>query len=166
MKMGLAFLAGAAVALLCGAAIWHISGGTARVGAGAGAMAPDVDTVVYDGAEEDLIQLNIAGGVRTYDPGRISAPRESRQRRYIADGVYELEIIRRDVREERELWICRERERGDKTFVDCILDTELAKTPVSMESTLEEGDAPISLVEGADGATAEPARMSESVDDN
>lgn len=137
MKMGLAFLGGVGVALLCGAAIWHISGGTARVGAGAVAMAPDGDTVVYDGAEEDLIQLNIAGRVRTYDPGRISAPRESRQRRYIADGVYELEIIRRDVNEERELWICRERERGDKTFVDCILDSGTVETFTPMESSLD-----------------------------
>lgn len=142
MKMGLAFVAGAAVALLCGAAIWYLASGMARAGAGAVVTAPGVERVVYDGAEEDLIEINTAGGARTYDPGRISAPRESRQRRYIADGVYELEIIRWDVREEREFWICRERERGDKTFVDCILDTELAKTPEPRDSTLDMGDAP------------------------
>lgn len=142
MKMGLSFVAGAAVALLCGAAIWYLASGMARAGAGAVVMVPGVETVVYDGSEEDLIEINTAGGVRTYDPGRISAPRESRQRRYISDGVYELEIIRRDVSEERELWICRERERGDKTFVDCILDMELAKTPVPRDSTLDMGDAP------------------------
>lgn len=142
MKMALAFFVGAAVALVCGAAIWHLASGMARVGAGAAMMAPGAETVVYDGAEEYLIEINTAGGVRTYDPGRISAPRESRQRRYIADGVYELEIIRRDVSEEREMWICRERERGDKTFVDCILDTELAKTPAPRDSTLDMGDAP------------------------
>lgn len=45
--------------------------------------------------------------------------------------------------EEREMWQCREREWGGKTFVDCILDTELAKTPTPMYSMLDMGDAPM-----------------------
>ena len=143
MKMGLAFVAGAAVALVCGAGMWYLAGGMARVGAGVSMMAPDAEMVVDDGADEDLIEINIGGRMQVYDPGRISAPRESRERRYIEDGVYELEIIRREVREEREMWQCRERERGGKTFVDCILDTELAKTPTPMYSMLGMGDSPM-----------------------
>lgn len=118
-KYIIGFLAGAAVALFCGGLVVQLLGGMAHMDKGVARMGYEGDGVVYGGDAGDLIEIRGQGLV--YDPGRINVPRESRERRYIGDGVYELEIIKRAVREERELWECREREYSGKVFPDCML---------------------------------------------
>lgn len=119
IKIALGFIAGLGVAMMGAGAFWQIHEPKAE--AAGGYEASDAYATASTGGKSAPAEIRMAGDVHVYDAGRIDVARESRERRYTDDGEYELTITKRSVSEAVEIWDCRERERGGRTFVDCVL---------------------------------------------